>query len=148
MRQHMLAVYSHIRYKMVDFMVVEGTRKEELTLKETVALMRKAEDAVSINGYEFESRERPAGKGAGGGKGADGRDKGGGSREAAEKRAAALTKADRARSAYARANSMQVTDVTREMISRLGEDHWESKYVRKTFRDRRPGAHPMPRCSE
>jgi hypothetical protein len=147
-RQHMLAVYSHTRYKMVDFMVVDGTRKEELTLKETVAMMRKAEDAVSINGYEFESSERPAGKGAGGGKGADGRDKGGGSREAAEKRAAAITKADRARSAYARANSMQVTDVTREMISRLGEDHWESRYVRKTFRDRRPGAHPMGAASD
>jgi hypothetical protein len=38
--------------------------------------------------------------------------------------------------------------VTREMISRLGEDHWESKYVRKTFRDRRPGAHPMGAASD
>ena len=31
-RQHMLAVFSHTRDKMVDFMVVDGTRKEDLTL--------------------------------------------------------------------------------------------------------------------
>ena len=53
-RQYMLAVYSQTRDKMVDFMVVDGTRKEDLTLKETMALMRKAEEAVSINVYDFE----------------------------------------------------------------------------------------------
>ena len=39
-RQHMLAVYSHTRYKMVNFMVVEGTRKEELTLEEELHLFK------------------------------------------------------------------------------------------------------------
>ena len=57
-----LAVYSQTRDKMVDFMVVDGTRKEDLTLKETMALMREAEEAVSINGYDFEVNERPPSK--------------------------------------------------------------------------------------
>ena len=56
---HMLALYSNTRNKMVGFMIQDGTRKEELTLKETVALMRESEDAVSINGYDFDGA-RPA----------------------------------------------------------------------------------------
>ena len=74
----MFAVYSETRDKMVDFMVVGGTRKEDLTLKETMALMRKAEEAVSINGYDFEINERPSSKGGSGG-GGDRPGKGGGS---------------------------------------------------------------------
>ena len=54
-----------------------------------------------------------------------------------------VTKADRARSAYARANSMQLSDVTREMVATLGEDHWESKFEKRPFGVRKPGAHPV-----
>ena len=117
-----------------------------MTLKETMALMRKAEDAVSINGYDFEVNERPAGKGGGGGNGAGDRPgKGGGSKGAAGQlaRNAVVTKSDRAKSAYARANSMQLSDVTREMVATLGEDHWESKFEKRPFGVRKPGAHPM-----
>ena len=115
------------RDKMVDVMVIEGTRKEDLTLKETVALMRKAEEAVSINGYDFEVNERPVGKGSRGSNGGGDRPgKGGGSKGQQARNAAA--KMDRAKSAYARANSLQLSDVTREMVAALGEDHWESKF--------------------
>ena len=43
---------------------------------------------------------------------------------------------------------MQVTDAPRQMISRLGEDHWEGKYERKAFREKKPGAHPMGATSD
>ena len=143
-RQHMLAVFSHTRDKMVDFMVVDGTRKEDLTLKGTVAVIRRSEDAVSINGYDFEVNEKPAGKGGSGGAGRPGgTPKGGGSRAEHQARMEASTKADRARSAYARANSMQTSDVTKEMVAKLDEVHWESKFKKRTFGVRKPGAHPM-----
>lgn len=140
-RQYILAVYSQTRDKMVDFMVVDGTRKEDLTLKETMALMRKAEETVCINGYDFEVNERPSGKG-GSNEGGDRSGKGGGSK-GQQARNVATAKMDRAKSAYARANSMQLLDVTREMVATLGEDHWEDKFEKRPFAARRPGAHPV-----
>jgi hypothetical protein len=34
------------------------------------------------------------------------------------------------------------------MTNRLREDHWESKYEKKAFRDKKPGAHPMGATSD
>ena len=136
-RQYMLAVYSQTRDKMVDLMVVDGTRMEDRTLKETMALMRKAEETVSINGYDFEVNEGPSGKGGSGG-GGDRPGRGGGSK-GQQARNAETAKMDRVKSAYARANSMQLSDVTREMVAVLGIGHWKGKFEKRPFAARRPG---------
>ena len=38
---------------------------------------------------------------------------------------------------------MQLSDVTKEMVATLGEDHWESKFEKRPFAARKPGAHPV-----
>ena len=157
-KQHMLALYSNTRNKMVDLMIQDGTRKEDLTLKEAIKLMRKSEERLSINGYDFDGTRPPpaptnerwdqrrqndaAGKGAGkgGGKGKDQRT------PEQKAKAEGYIKRDRAKAAYAKANSVQVADVSTAMVEKLGEDHWAGKFVKSEGKfgvRKAAGVHPV-----